>query len=139
MAATVAEALPDGACRHLPGEWHGVPDDVLAPVLAEFLRGCGRVSPGVAAQAGSISRRPPWSSPGWATGTGLAVTAGVTVGGGVAATITGTATAATTPATPTATRSGRPLNWTSVVVPPVRTGDSRSRRPPRPSAWRPRP
>jgi len=68
MAATVAEALPDGACRRLPGEWHGVPDDVLAPGLAEFLRGCGRVSPGVAAQAGSISRRPPWSSPGWATG-----------------------------------------------------------------------
>jgi pimeloyl-ACP methyl ester carboxylesterase len=39
MAATVAEALPDGAYRSLPGEWHGVPDDVLAPALAEFLRG----------------------------------------------------------------------------------------------------
>ena len=38
MAATVAEALPGGAYRSLPGEWHGVPDDVLAPALAEFLR-----------------------------------------------------------------------------------------------------
>ncbi len=35
-AATVAEALPNGTHRSLVGEWHGVPDDDLAPVLAEF-------------------------------------------------------------------------------------------------------
>ncbi|MER5645475.1 alpha/beta fold hydrolase [Streptosporangium sp. NPDC002524] len=35
-AQETAAALPQG--RHLPlkGEWHGVPDDVLAPALAEF-------------------------------------------------------------------------------------------------------
>ena len=38
MAATVARALPDGAARSLPGDWHGVADDVLAPVLAGFFR-----------------------------------------------------------------------------------------------------
>jgi pimeloyl-ACP methyl ester carboxylesterase len=38
MAATVVEALPDGSHRSLAGAWHGVPDEVLAPVLAEFLR-----------------------------------------------------------------------------------------------------
>ena len=39
MAGTVAEALPDGTARSLPGEWHGVPDEVLAPVLTEFFGG----------------------------------------------------------------------------------------------------
>jgi hypothetical protein len=40
MAATVAEALPSGSHRSLAGAWHGgVPDEMLAPVLAEFLRG----------------------------------------------------------------------------------------------------
>jgi pimeloyl-ACP methyl ester carboxylesterase len=36
MAATVAGALPNGTHRSLPGQWHGVPDDVLATVLNEF-------------------------------------------------------------------------------------------------------
>jgi pimeloyl-ACP methyl ester carboxylesterase len=39
MAATVVEALPNGTHRSLAGEWHGVRDDALAPVLTEFLRG----------------------------------------------------------------------------------------------------
>jgi pimeloyl-ACP methyl ester carboxylesterase len=39
MGAAVAEALPNGTHRSLAGEWHGVPDDILAPVLTEFLRG----------------------------------------------------------------------------------------------------
>jgi pimeloyl-ACP methyl ester carboxylesterase len=39
MAATVAEALPNGAHRSLPGEWHGAPGDTLAPLLTEFFRG----------------------------------------------------------------------------------------------------
>jgi pimeloyl-ACP methyl ester carboxylesterase len=38
-AATVARQLPDGSHRTLAGEWHSVPDDVLAPVLVEFFRG----------------------------------------------------------------------------------------------------
>ena len=38
MAATVAEALPDSTHRSLAGGWHGVPDDILAPVLIEFFR-----------------------------------------------------------------------------------------------------
>jgi hypothetical protein len=38
MAATVAEALPDGGQRSLAGEWHGVPDEALAPVLTKFLK-----------------------------------------------------------------------------------------------------
>ena len=38
MAATVAEALPDSTRRSLAGGWHGVPDDILAPVLIEFFR-----------------------------------------------------------------------------------------------------
>jgi len=37
MAATVVAALPNGTLRSLAGAWHGVPDDVLAPVLIEFL------------------------------------------------------------------------------------------------------
>jgi pimeloyl-ACP methyl ester carboxylesterase len=39
MAATVAEALPDSTHRSLAGGWHGLPDEVLAPVLTEFFRG----------------------------------------------------------------------------------------------------
>lgn len=35
-AATVAAALPDSTHRHLPGDWHGVPGEVLAPALTEF-------------------------------------------------------------------------------------------------------
>jgi pimeloyl-ACP methyl ester carboxylesterase len=38
MAATVVEALPNGTHRSLAGGWHGVPDDALAPVLAEWFR-----------------------------------------------------------------------------------------------------
>jgi pimeloyl-ACP methyl ester carboxylesterase len=36
MAATVVEALPNSTHRSLAGEWHGVPDQTLAPVLTEF-------------------------------------------------------------------------------------------------------
>jgi pimeloyl-ACP methyl ester carboxylesterase len=39
MAAMVAEALPNSTQRSLAGEWHGVPDEALAPVLAEFFKG----------------------------------------------------------------------------------------------------
>jgi pimeloyl-ACP methyl ester carboxylesterase len=39
MSARVVEALPDGTSRSLPGGWHGVPDDLLAPVLTEFFGG----------------------------------------------------------------------------------------------------
>lgn len=38
MAATVAKAMPDASHRSLAGEWHGVPDDVLAPVLTDFFQ-----------------------------------------------------------------------------------------------------
>jgi len=38
MAATVASATPNSAHRSLPGGWHGVADDVLAPVLTEFFK-----------------------------------------------------------------------------------------------------
>jgi pimeloyl-ACP methyl ester carboxylesterase len=38
-ARAVVEALPDATHRSLPGEWHGVAPDVLAPVLEEFLLG----------------------------------------------------------------------------------------------------
>jgi pimeloyl-ACP methyl ester carboxylesterase len=38
-AADVAKLLPQGSHRSLPGEWHAVPDEVLAPVLVEFLTG----------------------------------------------------------------------------------------------------
>ncbi len=38
MAAAVAAAMPGGSCRGLPGEWHGVDDEVLAPALAAFLK-----------------------------------------------------------------------------------------------------
>jgi pimeloyl-ACP methyl ester carboxylesterase len=39
MAATVVEALPNGTHRSLAGEWHGVSDEALAPVLTEFFTG----------------------------------------------------------------------------------------------------
>jgi pimeloyl-ACP methyl ester carboxylesterase len=39
MAATVAGALPNGSHRSLAGEWHGVSDEVLAPVLIDFFIG----------------------------------------------------------------------------------------------------
>jgi pimeloyl-ACP methyl ester carboxylesterase len=39
MAATVAGALPNGSHRSLAGEWHGVSDEVLAPVLIDFFHG----------------------------------------------------------------------------------------------------
>ena len=32
----VADALPNGSHRRLPGEWHGVAPEVLAPALTEF-------------------------------------------------------------------------------------------------------
>jgi hypothetical protein len=38
-AAGAAKLLPQGSHRSLPGEWHAVPDEVLAPVLVEFLAG----------------------------------------------------------------------------------------------------
>ena len=37
-AARVAGQLPRGSHRSLAGEWHTVPDGVLAPVLIEFFR-----------------------------------------------------------------------------------------------------
>lgn len=37
-AATVAGRLPHGSHRSLAGEWHSVPDVILAPVLLEFFR-----------------------------------------------------------------------------------------------------
>lgn len=36
-AATVAAGLPHGRHRSLPGSWHGAPDEVVAPVVLEFL------------------------------------------------------------------------------------------------------
>jgi len=38
-AASLAAALPQGEHRSLPGEWHGVADEVLAPVLIGFFNG----------------------------------------------------------------------------------------------------
>lgn len=38
-AASLAAALPQGEHRSLPGEWHGVADEVLAPVLFGFFNG----------------------------------------------------------------------------------------------------
>ena len=38
MSAAVVGALPDSTRRTLPGEWHGVPDEALAPVLIEFFQ-----------------------------------------------------------------------------------------------------
>jgi pimeloyl-ACP methyl ester carboxylesterase len=37
-AATVAARLPNGTHRSLPGQWHTVADEVLAPVLVEFFQ-----------------------------------------------------------------------------------------------------
>ena len=37
--AVIATALPNGTRRSLPGGWHGVPEDDLAPVLSEFFGG----------------------------------------------------------------------------------------------------
>jgi pimeloyl-ACP methyl ester carboxylesterase len=39
MAATAAALLPNATARSLPGEWHGVPADTLAPVVSAFLQG----------------------------------------------------------------------------------------------------
>jgi pimeloyl-ACP methyl ester carboxylesterase len=36
MAATVARGMPNASQRSLPGEWHGVRDDLLARTLIEF-------------------------------------------------------------------------------------------------------
>jgi pimeloyl-ACP methyl ester carboxylesterase len=44
MAATVAGAMPAGSHRRLPGGWHGVSDEVLAPALTDFFT---RSTPGV--------------------------------------------------------------------------------------------
>jgi pimeloyl-ACP methyl ester carboxylesterase len=38
-ASAVAAALPNATRRRLPGDWHGVPHQVLAPALLDFLRG----------------------------------------------------------------------------------------------------
>lgn len=37
MATDACTLLPDAIHRTLPGEWHGVPAGILAPVLSEFL------------------------------------------------------------------------------------------------------
>jgi pimeloyl-ACP methyl ester carboxylesterase len=37
-AASVARLLPHGMHRSLPGEWHTVSDEVLAPILIDFFR-----------------------------------------------------------------------------------------------------
>jgi pimeloyl-ACP methyl ester carboxylesterase len=37
-AAAVAAALPNSVHRRLPGGWHGVPHEVLAPALIEFFK-----------------------------------------------------------------------------------------------------
>lgn len=39
MAANAAQALPNATHRSLPGQWHGLPDTDLAPVVAEYLTG----------------------------------------------------------------------------------------------------
>ena len=38
-ARGLTEALPNGSFRILKGMWHGVPPEVLAPVLTEFFIG----------------------------------------------------------------------------------------------------
>ncbi len=38
-AATAAGRLPRASHRSLAGEWHAVPDEILAPVLVEFFHG----------------------------------------------------------------------------------------------------
>jgi pimeloyl-ACP methyl ester carboxylesterase len=37
-AEAIADALPNATHRRLDGDWHGVPDDVLAPIVRDFLR-----------------------------------------------------------------------------------------------------
>jgi hypothetical protein len=39
MAATAAALLPNATARSLPGGWHGVPAEILAPVVSAFLHG----------------------------------------------------------------------------------------------------
>jgi hypothetical protein len=34
----IASGLPKGQHRSLPGEWHGVPPQILAPVITEFCK-----------------------------------------------------------------------------------------------------
>jgi hypothetical protein len=46
-AAALDQALPNSTHRSLPGAWHGVPDDSLAPVLREFFAPEARVGRGV--------------------------------------------------------------------------------------------
>lgn len=38
MAATTAKAIPNSSHQSLAGQWHGVPDDVLASVLTEHFQ-----------------------------------------------------------------------------------------------------
>lgn len=38
-ATAIVAALPNGTRRSLTGEWHGVPDEDLAPAVTEFFRG----------------------------------------------------------------------------------------------------
>lgn len=38
MAATAARSLPNASHRSLAGDWHGVADETLAPVLIEFFK-----------------------------------------------------------------------------------------------------
>jgi pimeloyl-ACP methyl ester carboxylesterase len=65
-AAGLARALPDATHRTLPGDWHGVDDEVLAPAIRAFLRdqpGVAVARPHRAAAAGdrstlASSRRP---------------------------------------------------------------------------------
>lgn len=38
-ASAVTDAMPNGRLREMPGEWHGVAPNILAPALTEFLLG----------------------------------------------------------------------------------------------------
>ena len=38
MAATAAARLPNATHRSLPGEWHDVPAEILAPAVRDFLK-----------------------------------------------------------------------------------------------------
>jgi hypothetical protein len=38
MAAAVAAWLPNSTHQSLAGTWHGVPDDVLAPILNDYFQ-----------------------------------------------------------------------------------------------------
>lgn len=38
MSATLVGALPNSTHRSLPGAWHGIPDEALAPALIEFFQ-----------------------------------------------------------------------------------------------------